>query len=84
VDGNAKVAKGMKVAKKKVSVFSVIFCVLCGFSSIGVNLCQSVDGNAKVAKDTEDAKITQIRRGNRGAEKRRDAKGAKKCKECQG
>ncbi len=40
------------------SVFSVNFCVLCGFNhSIGVNLCQSVDGNAKDAKNTKDAKV---------------------------
>ncbi len=30
-------------------MFSVIFCVLCGFLlSIGVNLCQSVDENHRL------------------------------------
>ncbi len=52
-ESNAKVAKGTEDAKDKnhrlhrlaqiFSVFSVNFCVLCGFSSIGVNLCQFVD-----------------------------------------
>jgi len=34
-------------------VFSVNFCVFCGFSSIGVNLCQSVDRGAKGTKDAK-------------------------------
>ena len=40
------------------------------FPSIGENLCQSVDRDAKDAKGTKDAKeLTQRRRESRGTEK---------------
>ncbi len=75
--GNAKVAKECKGrqgkckdAEKAKSAKKNFFCVLCKllcflwfFIAIGVNLCQSVDGNAKDAKGTKDAKeLTQRRR----------------------
>ena len=52
---NAKGAKDAKSSKKKFFLCFLCFlwclCVLCGFPSIGVNLCQSVDDNAKTQRE---------------------------------
>ena len=47
---NAETQRNAKTQSKVFSVFSLNFCVLCGFSSIGENLCQYVDNTAKVKK----------------------------------
>ncbi len=47
-------------------------CEICGFNHpIGVNLCQSVDRDAKVAKDTKGAK------GNARAQRKQRRRGHK-------
>ena len=68
---NAEAQRKQRTQRKVFSVFSVNFCVFRVFFSIGVNLCQSVERDAKAAKGTKDAKeVTQRRRGSKGRQER--------------
>ncbi len=75
--------RGAESAKEKPQISTDFFCGICGIcgfnNPIGVNLCQSVDRDAKDTKGTKDAKkVTQRRRENRGAE---STKKGRKCRQ---